>query len=163
MKPRVSLVVAMGTNRVIGAHNGIPWKLPKEVKLFKDITMGHHIVMGRRTWESINRLLPGRTTVVITRDRAFEVPGAIVVHNVREALAACKDDDEIMVIGGADIFRETLPLADRIYLTIVEAAPAGDTFMPEFDMAQWSETSSQRFEPDEKHAYAFTFYVLDKK
>lgn len=163
MKPRISLVVAMARNRVIGANDGIPWKLPKEVKLFKDVTMGHHIVMGRKTWDTINRLLPGRTTVIVTRRRDYEVPGAIVVHDIHEAVAACKDDDEIMVIGGAAIFRDALPLADRIYLTIVDAAPPGDTFMPEFDMAEWQETSSQRFEVDEKHAYPFTFYVLDRK
>lgn len=163
MKPRVSLVVAMAKNRVIGAHHGIPWKLPNEVKLFKEITMGHHIVMGRVTYETINRLLPGRTTVIVTRNPDYRVPGAIVARSIREALDACKDDDEIMVIGGAEIFRETLPIADRIYLTIVDGSPAGDTFMPEFDMAEWRQTSSKQFDADEKHAYAFTFYVLDRK
>jgi dihydrofolate reductase len=153
----------MAQNRVIGADKKIPWHLPSELKLFKSLTMGHHIVMGRRTYESINRLLPGRTTVIVTRQRDYTVPGAIVAHSVREALQACRGDDEIFVIGGADLFRETLPIADRIYLTIVDAEPAGDTFMPEFDMGEWSETSAQSFSADGKHAYGYRFAVLDRR
>ena len=163
MKPRVSLVVAMAKNRVIGHKNAIPWKLPNEVKLFKRITMGHHIVMGRKTYESINRLLPGRTTVIVTHDRNYKVPGAIVAHGVKEALEACQGDDEVMVIGGAALFKDTLRVADSLYLTIVDAEPEGDTFMPEFDMSEWRETSSEHFAPDEKHAYAYTFYVYDRR
>src|SRR5688572_33403566 len=109
----------MAKNRVIGADNRIPWHLPNELKLFKSLTMGHHIVMGRKTYESINRLLPGRTTVIVTRQTDYAVPGAIVAHSIREAIAACTGADEIFVIGGADLFRETLPLADRLYLTVV--------------------------------------------
>src|SRR5512145_813795 len=120
---RVSVIVAMAKNRVIGANNRIPWHLPNELKLFKSLTMGHHIVMGRRTYESINRLLPGRTTVIVTRQRDYAVPGAVVAHSVSEALEAARGDDEIFVIGGADLFRETLPVADRIYLTVVDAEP----------------------------------------
>ena len=162
MKPRVSLVVAMAKNRVIGAGGKIPWHLPSELKLFKSITMGHHIVMGRKTYESINRLLPGRTTVIVTRSRDYKVPGAIVAHSVKEALEACTGDDEVMVIGGAEIFRETLPVADRIYLTLVDAEPQGDVFMPEIDMRTWRETSSQSFAPDEKHAHGYTFRIYDR-
>jgi dihydrofolate reductase len=160
---RISLIVAMARNRVIGADNKIPWHLPNELKLFKSLTMGHHIVMGRRTYESINRLLPGRTTVIVTRQSDYSVPGAIVAHSVREALDACRGDDEIFVIGGADIFRETLPLADRIYLTVVDAEPQGDVFMPDMEMDEWEETSAQAFVPDEKHAHAYRFTVYDRK
>src|SRR5688572_13304485 len=103
-KPRVSLLVAMALNRVIGKDNSIPWHLPAELKFFKSLTMGHHIVMGRKTYESINRLLPGRTSVIISRNRDFRVPGAIVVDSLRAALAACDNDDEIFIIGGAQIF-----------------------------------------------------------
>jgi dihydrofolate reductase len=152
----------MGKNRVIGADGRIPWHLPSELKLFKSLTMGHHIVMGRKTYESINRLLPGRTTVIVTRQREYRVPGAIVAHSVGEALDACKGDDEILVIGGADLFRETLPIADRIYLTVVDAEPDGDTFMPEFDLSAWRETSSQDFAPDEKHAHGYRFTIYDR-
>ena len=162
-KPRISLIVAMGKNRVIGANGRIPWHLPNELKLFKTLTMGHHIVMGRKTYESINRLLPGRTTVIVTRQPDYSVPGAIVAHSIEEALAACRDDDEIVVIGGADLFRETLPVADRLYLTVVDAEPEGDVFMPEIDMSRWRETSAQWFDSDEKHAHAYRFAVYDRK
>jgi dihydrofolate reductase len=159
---RISLIVAMAKNRVIGANNRIPWHLPSELKLFKSLTMGHHIVMGRKTYESINRLLPGRTTVIVTRQRDYTVEGAVVAHSMDEALQACRGDDEIFVIGGADLFRETLPVADRIYLTVVDAEPEGDTFMPEFDMSEWRETSAQSFERDEKHAHGYRFAVYDR-
>src|SRR6185503_18595276 len=105
----------MARNRVIGANGAIPWHLPNELKLFKNLTMGHHMIMGRKTYESIGRLLPGRTTVIVTRQRGYRVAGAIVAHTLEEAIAACGDDDEIFVIGGAEIFRAALPLADRIY------------------------------------------------
>ena len=152
----------MAKNRVIGANDRVPWHLPRELKLFKEITMGHHIVMGRKTWDSINKLLPGRTTVIVTRSRDYAVPGAIVVNTIGEALEACRGDDEIMVIGGAQLFADTLPLADRLYLTIVDGEPKGDTFMPEIDMSAWRESSSQSFDRDEKHAYAFRFAVYDR-
>ena len=161
-KPRLSLIVAMAKNRVIGADNRIPWHLPNELKLFKSLTMGHHIVMGRRTYESIGRLLPGRTTVIVTRQKDYAVEGAVVAHSVREAIDACKGDDEIFVIGGADLFRETLPVADRLYLTTVDAEPEGDTFMPAFDDSQWNETSAKSFDRDEKHAYSYRLSVLDR-
>lgn len=152
----------MAKNRVIGADGRIPWHLPNELKLFKRLTMGHHMVMGRKTYESINRLLPGRTTVIVTRQPGYAVPGAIVAHSMKEALEACRKDDECFVIGGADLFQETLPIADRLYLTVVDAEPAGDTFMPQFDISHWKETSSQTFPPDEKHAHAYRFSVYDR-
>ena len=160
---RISLIVAMAKNRVIGADNKIPWHLPNELKLFKRLTMGHHIVMGRKTYESINRLLPGRTTVVVTRQRGYVVPGAIVAHSVADAIEACEGDDEVFVIGGADIFRETLPIADRLYLTVVDAEPQGDVLMPDFDASAWRETSAESFVPDEKHAYGYQFTVYDRR
>jgi dihydrofolate reductase len=157
----ISLIVAMARNRVIGANNKIPWRLPNELQLFKKLTMGHHIVMGRKTYESIDRLLPGRTTVIVTRQRGYQVPGAVVANSVDEALRACSADEECFVIGGADLFRETLPIADRLYLTTVDAEPAGDTYMPEIDMREWKETSSESFAADEKHAYGYRFTVYD--
>jgi dihydrofolate reductase len=161
-QPRISLIVAMAKNRVIGADNKIPWHLPNELKLFKRLTMGHHIVMGRKTHESIGRLLPGRTTVIVTRQHDYAVPGAIVAHSTPEALKACKGDDEAFVIGGADLFRDTLPVADRLYLTIVDAEPKGDVFMPELDMSAWRESSSETFPADEKHAHAYRFAIYDR-
>ena len=152
----------MAKNRVIGAKGGIPWHLPNELKLFKRLTMGHHIVMGRKTYESIGRLLPGRTSVIVTRQPGYEVPGAIVTHSIAEALEACRGDDEVFVIGGADLFRETLPTADRIYLTVVDSDTEGDTWMPEFDAREWRETSSEVFPVDEKHAHPYRHSVLDR-
>ena len=159
---RVSLIVAMAKNRVIGANGAIPWRLPNELQLFKRVTMGHHIIMGRKTWESIGRLLPGRTTVVVTRQHDYKVPGAIVANTLSAAIAACGNDAEVFVIGGSELFRESLQLADRIYLTTVDAEPAGDTFMPAFDLAQWREVSTESFAPDDKHAHGYRFTVLDR-
>ena len=162
-RPRVSLIVAMARNRVIGAGGRIPWYLPNELQLFKRITMGHPIIMGRKTYESIGRLLPGRTTIIVTRQSDYRVPGAIVAHSLDEAIARCRNEEEIFVIGGGELYRETLPRADRIYLTTVEAEPPGDTFMPEIDWSAWRETSAESFGTDEKHAYPYRFAVYDRK
>ena len=159
---RVSLIVAMSKNRVIGANGKIPWHLPGELRLFKDLTMGHHIIMGRKTWESIGRLLPGRTTVIVTRQRGYSVPGAIVTHSLQDAIVASRGDDEVFVIGGAEIFREALPLADRVYLTTVDAEMAGDTFMPAFESAGWREASSRPFPADERNRYPYTLAVHER-
>lgn len=152
----------MAKNRVIGNKGRIPWHLPNELQLFKRVTMGHHIVMGRKTYESIGRLLPGRTTVIVTRQADYRVPGAIVVHSIADAIEACGADDEIFVIGGGELYREVLPRADRIYLTIVEAEPAGDTHMPEIDSNAWREVSAESFPADARHRYAYRFAVLER-
>ena len=133
----------MARNRVIGADNRIPWHVPGEQALFKRLTMGHHIVMGRKTYESIGRLLPGRTTVIVTRQRDYVVPGAIIAHSLHDAINAAARDDEIFVIGGAELFREALPIADRIHLSVVDVEPAGDTFMPEFNSVEWNEIARE--------------------
>ena len=152
----------MAKNRVIGANNQIPWHLPNELKMFKRLTMGHHIVMGRKTYESIGRLLPGRTTVIVTRQREYEVPGAVIAHSLSAAVNAAARDDEVFVIGGAEIFREALPMAHRLHLTIVDREPAGDTWMPEWNAAEWREISSEFFPADEKHASAYRYSVLER-
>ena len=160
---RLSIIVAMARNRVIGASGAIPWRLPNELQLFKRVTMGHHIIMGRKTWESIGRLLPGRTTVIVTRQRDYAVPGAKVADTLETALAVCAGDSEAFVIGGGELYRLALPLAQRIYLTTVEAEPAGDTLMPDFDQADWCEISAEAFAADEKHAHAYRFSVLERR
>ncbi len=160
--PRVSLIVAMGKNRVIGASGAIPWRLPNELQLFKRVTMGHHIIMGRKTWESIGRLLPGRTTVIVTRQKDYAVTGAIIANSLTDAIVKCATDNEIFVVGGGELYREALPKADRLYLTIVDTAPAGDTLMPEFNMAEWREVTSENHEADEKHAHAYRFNIYDR-
>ncbi|MBX3665183.1 MAG: dihydrofolate reductase [Burkholderiales bacterium] len=161
-RPRLSLIAAMAKNSVIGANGKIPWHLPNELQLFKRVTMGHPIVMGRKTHESIGRLLPGRTTVIVTRQRDYAVPGAVVVHSLEEALARCAGDPEIFVIGGGELYRAAMPLADRIYLTVVDAEPAGDTRMPEFDPVQWKQTGSEQFRSDERHAHDYRFEIHDR-
>ena len=160
--PRLSLIVAMAKNRVIGAKNAIPWRLPDEQQLFKRLTMGHHIVMGRKTYESIGRLLPGRTTVIVTRQPHYAVPGAIVAHSLKDAINAAARDDEVFVIGGADLFREALPLADRLHLSEIDAEPVGDTFMPEIDFSDWREVWREDHSADDRHAHRYTYRVYER-
>ena len=160
---RLSLIVAMGKNRVIGANGAIPWRLPNELQLFKRVTLGHHIIMGRKTWESIGRLLPGRTTVIITRQNDYVVQGAIVAGSLETAVNACGNDSEVFVIGGGELYKLALPRAQRIYLTTVDASPAGETLMPAFDLAQWREVSAETFSADEKHAHGYRFSVLERR
>lgn len=162
VKPRLSLIVAMAKNRIIGADGKIPWHLPRELQLFKRVTMGHHMVMGRKTYESIGRLLPGRTTVIVTRQQDYAVPGAVIAHSLEDALARCAGDPEIFVIGGGELYRAAMPRADRIYLTVVDAEPAGDTRMPELDPAQWTLVSTEQFGRDERHAHDYRFEIHDR-
>jgi dihydrofolate reductase len=160
--PRLSIIVAMARNRVIGARGLIPWHLPGELERFKRITMGHHVVMGRKTWEAIGRPLPGRTSVIITRQSGYRAPGAMVVHSLDEAIAACRGDDEIFVIGGAEVYAQALPRAGRLYLTVVEADVEGDTRMPELDAGSWCETATQSFAADERHAYPYRCSIHER-
>jgi dihydrofolate reductase len=159
---RLSIIVAMAKNRVIGNKGAIPWHLPNELKLFKSLTMGHHIIMGRKTYESIGRLLPGRTTVIVTRQSNYRVAGAIIAHSLPDAVTACGKDDEVFVIGGGELYRAALPIAKRIYLTIVETEPEGDTRMPEIDPAIWREQSTQEFSADDKHRHSYRHAILER-
>ena len=153
----------MAKNRVIGANNAVPWHLPGELKMFKTITMGHHLIMGRNTWESIGRLLPGRTTVVVTRQPDYRIAGAIVTASLDDAIAACRNDDEIFVIGGAQLFAAALPRAHRIYLTEVDVTVEGDIHMPDFDLAQWQAGAITTHPADEKNPYAYQLTVYDRR
>lgn len=139
----VSLIVAMSRNGVIGLDGTLPWHIPAELKRFKALTMGHPIVMGRKTWDSIGRLLPGRTTIIVSRNSSLRVQGAHVARSLEEALELARPDPETFVIGGAEIFRLALPYAGRIYLTTVAIECAGDTFMPPIDWAQWQRMRSE--------------------
>lgn len=142
---RVALIVAMSRNGVIGRDNGMPWHLPEELQHFKATTMGKPMVMGRKTWESIGRPLPGRTSIVVTRRRQWQPEGAIVVASVDEALARGRaiagDGGEVMVIGGGEIYRQALPRAHRLYITEVDLDVEGDTFFPAIDPDQWRRVS----------------------
>ncbi|MGH8773069.1 MAG: dihydrofolate reductase [Burkholderiales bacterium] len=146
ISPRISILVAVARNGVIGSKGGLPWHLPADLKRFKELTMGHHLVMGRKTYESIGRLLPGRTTVIVTSQADYEVPSAIIAHSLDEAIAACKGDSEIFVIGGGEIFREVLPLADRIYATEIHAEFEGDVFFPEWNKNEWKEIERTHYQ-----------------
>jgi dihydrofolate reductase len=138
---RVSLVAALAKNRVIGAGNALPWRLPEDLKHFKALTMGHPVVMGRKTFESIGRPLPGRTNIVVTRSPAFSALGCTIVEAPDAALAACSGDDEVFVIGGAELYGALLDRADFMHLTEINRNFDGDAWFPEFDRRQWQEIS----------------------
>jgi dihydrofolate reductase len=160
--PTVSLVVAMARNGVIGRDNALPWRLPADLKHFKSVTMGKPVLMGRKTFASIGKPLPGRTNLVLTRDAAWRAEGAIVVHSVAEALDRIPEAPELAGIGGADVFRLLLPLASRIYLTRVEAEIPGDTVFPPIDLSQWLELEQRKFAADEGNPYDMTFMTLQR-
>lgn len=158
-----SLVVAMDRNRVIGLDNALPWRLPDEMAHFKRVTMGHPIIMGRRTWESIGKPLPGRKNIVVTRNRSYEAPGCTVVGSLEEAWKAAAGAKEACVIGGTSLFEESLPVADTLHLTEVEAEVAGDTWFPEFDRSLWVEHEVSRHPADSRHAYPFRVLRLERR
>ena len=163
-KPIVSLLVAMSENRVIGRDNTLPWRLPADLKHFKALTTGRTIIMGRRTWESLpRRPLPRRRNVVITRNLDFEAPGAVAVHSLKAALREGAGDEEIFVIGGEQVFREALPFADRLYLTLVHASVEGDTYFPPFDESAWRLVEENSHTPDEANPHAYSFQILERR
>jgi dihydrofolate reductase len=155
----ISHIVAMASNRVIGNQGDIPWKIPGEQKLFKDITMGHVMIMGRKTYEAIGRALPGRTSIVITRQADYQAPGCEVVHDLAAALQACPADErEAFIIGGGQLYRETIATADRIYLTVLLREVAGDTYFPEFSESDFEITKSEFIDGVEP----YHFYVYER-
>ena len=136
----VSLIVAIANNHVIGVNNTLPWHLPEDLKRFRALTMGHHIIMGRKTYESLGRLLPGRTTVIVTRNKDYGVEGALIANSLAEAITLCKNDDEVFVIGGAELYKDALKLANKLYVTQIDLEVQGDAFFPAFDTTEWKET-----------------------
>ena len=163
MNMKLCLVVAMARNRVIGRGNSLPWHLPADLKFFKRITLGKPILMGRKTFESIGRPLPQRRNIVITENRHFRAAGCLVVHSLSEALAAAQPAPQVMIIGGASLYRQTLPRASSIYLTQVEADIAGDTYFPEFDRTAWQEEWHEDHPADARHAYSYRFLFLKRQ
>jgi dihydrofolate reductase len=143
MTPRLSIIAAVARNRTIGRDNALPWHLPEDLKHFRALTMGHHIVMGRKTYESLGRLLPGRTTVIVTRNPGYRVEGAVVVTSLQQALEACRGEPEVFIIGGAELYRQALPVADRLYMTEIEADFEGDVHFPELPPSTWHEVSRE--------------------
>jgi dihydrofolate reductase len=141
----LSIIVATAKNRVIGVNNTLPWHLPEDLKRFRALTTGHHIIMGRKTYDSLGRLLPGRTTVIVTRNQAYKVEGAIVVHSLEDAITACGDDQEVFLIGGAELYQDGLKLANKLYITEIDAEYEGDAFFPEFDLSEWNEAAAESY------------------
>jgi dihydrofolate reductase len=159
----VELVVAVSENDVIGRANQLPWRLPADLRHFKSLTMGHHILMGRKTYESIGKALPGRTNWVLSRSSDFAPPDCKVVHSLQEGQFGASAAGPLMVIGGAEIYRLCLPQAVRIHLTLVHTRIAGgDTFFSAWRDPEWTESGRERHEADEKNAYAYSFLTLDR-
>ncbi|MBI1761807.1 MAG: dihydrofolate reductase [Acidobacteria bacterium] len=160
----VSLIAALDRRRGIGKDNQLPWRLPADMKRFRELTLGHHLIVGRKTYESIGKPLPGRTLIIVTRQPDVQVKGCLVVDSVAEALALAntRGEQEVFVIGGAEIYAQTLAQADRLYLTFVEAEVAADTFFPVFAADDWQEVERSTHAADEKHQYAFTFVTLTR-
>ncbi len=139
----LSLIVAVAHNNVIGINNTLPWHLPEDLKHFRALTTGHHIIMGRKTYESLGRLLPGRTTVIVTRNKDYKLEGALVAHSLEAAVDLCLNDDEAFVIGGAELYQDGLKLANQLYITEVDLEVTGDAFFPAIDQQLWQETSRE--------------------
>ena len=159
----ISLICAVSQNGVIGVDNKLPWRLPADLKRFKALTIGHHVVMGRKTYESIGRPLPGRTNIVITRSTTFRAAGCLIASSLQEALDLCRAENEIFIIGGASIYRQSMEIADRIYLTVIHQDFAGDAFLFDLDPTQWHELSREAFEPDADNPYRYSFLTLEKR
>jgi dihydrofolate reductase len=161
--PLVTLIVAVADNGVIGRDNALPWHLPEDLKRFKRLTMGKPMIMGRKTFESIGKPLPGRLNIVVTRDTNYQREGVEVVHDTDRALLAAADAPEVTVIGGAELFRLFLPRAGRIHLTRVHGNIEGDVMWPALDIRQWEVIERERHEADDRHAHAMTFEVWEKR
>jgi dihydrofolate reductase len=159
----VSLIVATDDEGGIGLRGGLPWHLPDDLRRFKALTLGKPVVMGRRTWDSIGRPLPGRLNIVVSRDPRLAIQGATVVGTLEAALAAAGGVPEVCVIGGAEIYRVALPLADTIHLTEVHANVGADTHFPSLDPAQWVEVARERRAADERHAHAMSYVTLRRR
>ncbi len=140
---RLALIVAMARNRTIGVNNTLPWRCPEDLKHFRTLTMGHHMIMGRKTFDSIGKPLPGRTTVVVTRNSGLQIEGCVVARSLLDAITTCTGDDEIFIVGGAELYRQALPIVDTLYITEIRQDVEGDAHFPEFDENAWLEISRE--------------------
>ena len=159
---KISIVVAASSNNVIGVDGQLPWRLPEDLKHFKAITMGKPMIMGRATWDSIGKALPGRQSIVLTRQADFEAEGCTVARTIEDALAAAGDADEVMIVGGGEIYRQFLPNADRIYLTRVQAEIAGDTTFPELDLSEWDVVAVEEYPAGDEREFGFEIETLER-
>lgn len=155
----------MDNYRLIGRDNDLPWRLPDDMRWFREKTMGKPCVMGRKTYDSLPdrfRPLPGRKNIVVTRNTGYQAPGAVVVQSLPEAMEEAGDVEEIMIVGGAELFRELMPVVGRLYLTKVHGEADGDVYFPEFNLDEWREVYREEHPEDDEHAYAFTWLILDR-
>ncbi len=158
------MIAAMTEDRVIGINNSLPWKLPNDMKWFRQNTMGKPIIMGRKTFESFGaKALPGRVNIVITRDQSYQASDSIIVHSIDDAIKAAGNVDEVMIIGGASFYEQMLPKADRLYLTFVHAELEGDAWFPEINNNNWNKVEKINHKKDNKNRYAHSFVILDRK
>jgi dihydrofolate reductase len=157
----VTIVVAISENHVIGKDNKLLWYLPNDLKHFKDITTGHTVIMGRKTYDSVGKPLPKRRNIIITR-QAITIEGCEVVNSIDVALALCKNEDEVFIVGGAEIYKQALHLTDRIYLTIVHKEFDGDSFFPEISIQEWKEVYREDHQPDEKNSLPYSFITYER-
>ena len=167
-RPCIALICAMAHNRVIGRGNTLPWRLPVDLKHFRELTTGHTLLMGRKTFESLGRPLPNRTNIVITSQRGYAPEGALVAHSLDEALALATThispaSPELFVIGGENLYNQMLSRADRLYITLVDAEIEGDAWFPQFDQAAWQERERRAHPADDKNPYACVFTLLERK
>lgn len=160
--PNLSLIAAVADNGVIGIDNRLPWHLPADLAHFKRLTMGKPIIMGRKTWESLPGLLPHRTHVIVTRNPDYSAEGGFVVHSLEEALQQFGDVEELMVVGGANLYAQALPLASRLYLTEIHAKPEGDTRFPVFDRSEWEEVERVEGDVNERNPIAHSYVTLQR-
>ncbi len=160
---RISIIVAMAKNRTIGINNTLPWRCPEDLKHFKSLTMGHHMIMGRKTFDSIGKPLPGRTTVVVTRNRELKIEGCSMANSLQQALDACAGDSEIFVVGGAELYTQALPLADTLYLTEIQQEVTGDAHFPAFDKTEWQEIAREQRSQDIPQPLTYHFVTLQRR
>ena len=156
--PRIYLVAAVASNGIIGAKGELPWRLPEDLKHFKRLTMGHPVIMGRRTWESLKGPLPGRENIVVTRNRGYEAPGAAVASSLEGALALCADEPVIFVIGGSTLFEESLPIAAGLVMTEIHKDFEGDTWFPQYDRSRWKESQREQHVTADGTKFDFVLY-----
>jgi len=160
---QLSLIVAMTENRVIGKDNQLPWKIPADMRYFKQTTVGHPVIMGRKTFESLNKPLVDRKNIVLSQQQDWQAAGCTVVHSIQDALTAAQDTQEVFIIGGATIYKAFLPLVDCIYLTEIHTILEGDSYFPELNSREWEVISQSSHPADEKNAFAYTFKILKRQ
>jgi dihydrofolate reductase len=159
----LSILVAMARNRTIGVNNTLPWRCPEDLKHFKTLTMGHHMIMGRKTFDSIGKPLPGRTTVIVTRNTDLRIEGCLIAHSLKEAIAVCVGDEEIFIVGGAELYRQAISLVDTLYITEIQQDIEGDAHFPEFDKSAWLETSREVRSQETPQSLNFHFVTYRRK